>query len=160
MDRARGGGLPKWKVAKRPITLFVMSLCAFMLLDIDNYWALLACITGMFAGGTIGWGEPYGAYLRDVSMNQDNLESYQFFSLVKNNIMAALIFRGFIWGICFAGLAFFSWEKLVLIVVTYSICFPLALVIAKKIQGAHGWELSEWIRGALVGFVLWIARYV
>ena len=152
-DRIRGGWLTKWKTAKRPTTLIVMSLCLFFLLGDSDWRSLLCIIAGTFSGGTIGWGEPYGAYLKGINNNPNNLESWQP-KILLDKPFVHLILRGFIWGALYFPILFFNKESFYILLAAYTLFFSAAVWIAKLIKGVHGWELSEFIRGALVGIFI------
>jgi hypothetical protein len=110
-------------------------------------------VAAFVTGAAIGWGKPYGAFIRGEPMETGvKLHWWQVGSL-KTNVRLAIIARGGLWGAPILLLGNLGHLPEISIVgVAYIIAFPLALFTARD------WELSESVRGwiamALIQVVL------
>lgn len=120
--------------------------------DVFTVWFVLLFGLGM----SFGWGGPMGCYLNDRKMEGDG-ERWQV-GFLKNNVHAALWFRGLLWGICVLPLAYFD-TVVYNVSLAITLAFPLSLYIVKPLfeNKYDAWKAGEYARGWLVGLFTFIS---
>lgn len=119
----------------------------------------LAFVLAFGIGMSFGWGCPMGAFLGDKKMQPHDLEWWQV-GILKTNVDAAVWARGLLWAAPILPVAHFLDESVLCAAIASAIAFPLALYIVRPLKLKEAWEVSEYVRGWLVGgttaFLVWI----
>ncbi|NIO09674.1 MAG: hypothetical protein GTO40_17390 [Deltaproteobacteria bacterium] len=115
-----------------------------------NWWAVAIVVLWML-GEAPGWGHPMGCIIDGVCTGP--LEWWQWGALAEHP-WASLSVRGAIWALPVTLLAPRYPGLLALYALT--LIMPLAVVLA--LPTSDPWPVSEWIRGALLGLVLYTIR--
>lgn len=149
LDRVRGDSFGVSKGAEQ--TLYGLFVAVFAVhLSFIHSLLFAACFV---LGSSIGWGGPLGAYLAQHETQDPQTFEWWQVSILKTNLMLALIFRGFLWGFPLIVLSYFLDNQLIGAAgIAYILAFPLAITIARKRNDA--WELQEWLRGFLAGALI------
>ena len=149
MDRFRGDGKVN-VIYSKTVEASIYGLFVGVLF-LSVWWHVLVFAPLWALGASFGWGTPLGALMRDLPMDQNKLEWWQFW-IFKTNTVFACVLRGVLWGLCVLPVAYLDPKAGAFFIVMGAI-FPMAMVIAKKFSfsnlSIH--QTHEFYRGWLVG---------
>lgn len=118
-------------------------------------WQAIAITAGVAVLHNISFGQPLGQALTGKVAKADDgtlYEVWQFHDVLRENPWLSLILRGVMVG--GAGVLALDANAAWNIALAFGVAFPLAAVISRyALYGS--WGKNEYIRGALVGVILW-----
>lgn len=152
LDRQRGTPKETEIISKVPALLGIGYLCSVFTGHVLD-WQAVVIMLSVAVAHNFGLGEPVGHALTGTMSGK--YETWQI-GILKTNPWLALSVRGL-----FVGL----WTLLALdpiaslkIALAFGIAFPLAPAIVRYglKMGGGGWGMMEYIRGALIGLILFV----
>lgn len=151
-DRFRGAGGSRilstdWYGA------FIFSLALVILMQQSGavpLWAFAVIPAAYKLGECFGWGEPLKAFLARRPLRHEDLESWQV-GILSRSAPIAVMARGAMWGLPIAiALMFINPLFAIASLVSFTLAFILAPIIAREVGEPGQWALMEEIRGAIV----------
>ena len=156
LDRQRGTSKETEIIAKVPALLGMGYLCAAFTGHVAD-WQAVVITLAVAVAHSFSFGEPLGHALTGIKgATADDGTTYESWQvgIPKDNPWLALTVRGLMVGAM--TLLALDWVASLKIAAAFGLAFPLAPAIVRygtKLGGA-GWALQEWIRGGLIGLIL------
>lgn len=145
-DRMRGF---HWRVMSFPYGLAVGYL-----IGIDEWEWLIPFALLWWLGASFGWGEPLGSFFNRRFQRIEFTEWWQVGGLQDpGEEFAAVIVRGFMWGLCTIPLGIW-YDGVVVFPMLTALSFTMAVPISRqlsKVVNQEGWATMEFTRGILMG---------
>jgi len=140
----------------RIITLLLMGWSLSIIFGhyIDRDALNISLLVGL--GLSVGWGMPLGSILMGITQRENLLRNPKYtyewwqFGVLKQNAYAALAFRGVLVGV---PLAFYAPLYGGIVMLSYTISFPLAVKMVLMLKLKDGWGGQEIIRSILSGVI-------
>lgn len=150
LDRMRGD--PRHIINRTVEKLLYGLAAAWLTVGFSEIWIGVAFAALFAVGASPGWGEVLHSALYEKRMRRNHLEKWQF-GVLRDNIPAALAFRGLLWALpC---LALIAWDKAAFEALFMCPVFFASVYITKAMDKKRGfddvWEINEIIRGLLFG---------
>lgn len=139
-DRVRGSG---WFKYGHDYGLVAMGMIVAFMLNLSG-WKALYTVAAVAFGGAPGWGNPLGAAYDGRPMEHNNYEWWQV-GLLRRSIFAALVARGFLWGVLLLPISIPA-------AIAFTVAFVVTPYLARWTRMSWGW--MEFSRGALVAFLI------
>jgi hypothetical protein len=156
LDRQRGTPKETEIISKVPALLGMGYLCAVFTGHILD-WQAIVIMLAVAVAHNFSFGEPLGHALTGIQgATADDGSTYETWQvgILKDNPWIALTVRGMMVGAM--TLLALDWVASLKIAIAFGAAFPLASAIVRYgfRQGGEGWALQEWIRGGLIGLIL------
>lgn len=159
LDRVRGAPKPK---IPDVIEGALYAVPVYYLITGTLDWLFVPFAIAFWVGTVFGgWGHPINlALFGDLRYDKDSKPEWWQFGIFLSNPWAALALRGLMWGAPFIPLAYWLPEVLA-VGFAFAVAMPLAVRLARfwrafKHTDAGLWAKQEYIRGWLVGLILWV----
>lgn len=158
-DAVRGGQFPR---IKAQIGGAVYSTLVGLMLTHDPLFVALFAVA-FFAGESTGWGCPLGHVLTG-KYNGCEYEWWQR-GYLRTNPWAALVVRGFIWGLPVGVAGYFTgvdsaMAMPVIMAVSMTAAPALALFSLRWRPNLPLWPMQEWVRGWMTGLLILIVTAI
>jgi hypothetical protein len=146
-DRMRGGG---WCRYCHALGALGMGTTTTALLGVHG-WVAVYVIVAVMLGATFGWGNPIGAALERRPMDT-NTEWWQV-GILRRSTLAALLFRGAMWGAWLAPLSLGAVAAFTAGFAAAPYLVRWALPLNPRIDS---WAVMEFTRGAAIASLLFL----
>lgn len=154
-DRLRGGLLPKCRHCDLAGEL-VYGLALAVLLGLPELlWPVLSVL--WLLGARPGWGYPMGQALlgkiQHAWAHPNAQPEWWQVGPLKSRPWLSLVVRGAMWAAPCLPLAF--WHPQVWALLGMAVAMPAGALLDRTLT--YRWQAGEWVRGALIGVICWLA---